>query len=370
MKIKINRGQLLKGLQTVQGVAQERTTLPIISNTLIEAGGDSLRFTATDLDVTIACSVEASVQNQGRTTLPIKKLVAIIKELTGEIVEMEVDDKDVASVICGRSRYHLNGLTAGDFPTPPQRDKVKVFSLEQGILKQALGRTRFAQSTEATRFVLNGILFVLSKDSATFVSADGRRLALASEECSVNKGGDGEFILPTKAVNELDRLIDAGEGVVKCSYTEQYAQFIVVDDGKSTVEIISKLVEGSFPNYKQIIPSKFNESVPIVRLDFLGSLRRADVMTTDKAASVKLAFSKNLLTITSNTASVGDATEELDLKYKGKDTAIAFNPKYLIDALSALNDEVVFFEFIDELSPAAVKLNGPFIYILSPMRLA
>lgn len=370
MKIKIERSQLLQGIQTVQGTAQDRTTLPIISNALLEADGKLLRLTTTDLDVTTTCSVEAEVKEPGQTTLPMRKLVAIAKEMASEAIEIEVDSKQVAELVCGRSRYHVNGLPASDFPPTPRLKSAKTFTIGRDALKQAIGRTSFAQSQEASRFVLNGILFVESNDSMVLVASDGRRLVVASEDFSSKGKNAGEFILPTKAVNELTRLVGSGEGTVTCSYNDQYASFEIESEGESQKQIISKQIEGVFPNYKQIIPAKFKEKVTMARAELLAALRRVDIMTTEKAASVKMEFKRNLLTVSTNSTEIGDASEEVDIKYGGAEAVVAFNPKYLIEALSALTEEVVFFEFIDELSPAAIKINGPFICVVSPMRAA
>jgi DNA polymerase-3 subunit beta len=203
----------------------------------------------------------------------------------------------------------------------------------------------------------------------TMVATDGRRLALADEEADISEKSSGEFIVPAKAVTELNRLLqEKGEAEIKLG--ENQASFQLKDEKGFSVLLITKLIEGNYPNYKQVIPTETKERIPLVREEFLQALRRAEIMTSEKANSVKMTFGKNSLSITANTPEVGEARESLAVNYKGKEMAIAFNPRYLIDALSALTEDEVFFELIDELSPGVLKINGPFLYVVMPMRLS
>jgi DNA polymerase-3 subunit beta len=230
-------------------------------------------------------------------------------------------------------------------------------------------KTAFAVSTDESRYVLNGIFFSLKDNKMTMVATDGRRLALADEEADISEKSSGEFIVPAKAVTELNRLMqEKGEAEIK--FGENQASFALKDEKGFSVLLITKLIEGNYPNYKQVIPTETKERIPLVREEFLQALRRAEIMTSEKANSVKLAFGKNNLSITANTPEVGEARESLAVNYKGKEMAIAFNPRYLIDALGALSEDEVFFELIDELSPGVLKINGPFLYVVMPMRLS
>jgi DNA polymerase-3 subunit beta len=216
---------------------------------------------------------------------------------------------------------------------------------------------------------LNGIFVILKEHKMTMVATDGRRLALVDEEVDIAEKSEGEFIIPAKAVNELNRLLqDKGEIVIKLG--ENQASFALKDEKGFSVLVVTKLIEGNYPNYRQVIPSEVKERVPLAREEFLHALRRAEIMTSEKANSVKLAFGKNNLAITANSPEVGEARESLAVNYKGKEVAIAFNPKYLIDPLNALTEDEVFFELIDELSPGVLKINGPFLYVVMPMRLS
>jgi len=369
MNLTIAKEQILNGLQAVQNVVSTRTTLPILSNVLMRTEGEKLEFTATDLDVTVACTVEAKVKKGGAATVPVKKLFGIVRELNGNEMDIEIDDKNICTIRCGSSFYRIHGLAAEEFPPLPKFKDDKKVTLSQETVQAMLRKTSFAISTDESRYVLNGIFISLKEHKMTVVATDGRRLALVDEEVDIAEKSEGEFIIPAKAVNELNRLLqEKGEIMVK--FGENQASFALKDEKGLSVLVVTKLIEGNYPNYRQVIPAEVKERVPLAREEFLHALRRAEIMTSEKANSVKLAFGKNNLAITANSPEVGEARESLAVNYKGKEVAIAFNPKYLIDPLNALTEDEVFFELTDELSPGVLKINGPFLYVVMPMRLS
>ncbi|MGD1083624.1 MAG: DNA polymerase III subunit beta [Verrucomicrobiota bacterium] len=369
MNLSIAKDQLLHGLQTVQNVVSTRTTLPILSNVLMRAEENKLEFTATDLDVTISCGVVASVKKKGATTIPVKRFFGIVRELASPEIELEVDDKNACSVRAGASFYKIHGLSADEFPPIQKFKEDKKIVLPQEKMKSMLRKTSFAISNDESRYVLNGIYILLKEHKMTMVATDGRRLALVDEEVDIPETSQGEFIVPTKAVNEMTRLLGEKDDV-EMKFSENQVSLNLKDEKGNAAVIISKLVEGNYPNYKQVIPSETKERVALPREEFLGALRRAQIMTSDKANSVKLSIGRNNLAITANSPDVGEARETLAINYKGKDLQIAFNPAYLIDPLSVLTEEEVYLELIDELSPGVLKINGPFLYVVMPMRLS
>src|SRR5262245_12429386 len=369
MNLTISKEQIIAGLQAVQNIVSTRTTLPILSNVLLRAEGEKLELTATDLDVTITCAVEAKVKKPGASTVPVKKLFGIVRELTNTEIDLQVDEKHVCSIQSGSSYYKIHGLSADEFPPPPRFKDDKKVVLPQETVKAMMRKTSFAISTDESRYVLNGIYISLKDHKMTMVATDGRRLALVDEEVDVSEASQGEFIVPAKAVGELNRLlVDKGE--IEIKYAENQASFNLKDDKGSSVLIVTKLIEGNYPNYRQVIPAETKERIPLVREEFLHALRRAEIMTSEKSNSVKLNFGKNRLEITANSPEVGEAKETLAVNYKGPEMAIAFNPKYMIDPLNALANDEVFLELIDELSPGVLKINGPFLYVVMPMRLS
>ncbi len=368
MNLTISKEQIINGLQAVQNVVSSRTTLPILSNVLLRAEGERLELTATDLDVTISCGVDAKIKKTGASTVPVKKLFGIVRELTNADIDLEVDEKNVCSIRSGSSFYKINGLSADEFPPLTKFKEDKKVVLPQETVKAMMRKTSFAISTDEARYVLNGIFISLKDHKMTMVATDGRRLALVDEEVDVSEKSHGEFIVPAKTVAELNRLLqDRGELEVR--YAENQASFTLKDEKGSAILIITKLIEGNYPNYRQVIPAQTKERVPLLREEFLHALRRAEIMTSEKSNSVKLSFGKNKLEITANSPEVGEAKETMAVNYKGPDLAIAFNPKYMIDPLNALTNDEVFVELIDELSPGVLKINGPFLYVVMPMRL-
>jgi DNA polymerase III subunit beta len=369
MKLSITKEQIMDGLQAVQNVVSTRTTLPILSNVLLRADEGRLNLTATDLDVTISCTVQAQVEKPGATTLPVKRFFGIVRELGSLEVDLNVDERNTTAIRSGASFYKLNGLAAEEFPPLPAFAEKKRIVLPQEKLKSMLRKTSFAISTDETRFVLNGIFFSLKEHKITMVATDGRRLALVDEEVDIPSEGQGEFIVPTKAINELNRLLGT-KGEVEIKYSDNQVAFSLQDEKGLSILIISKLVEGNYPNYRQVIPGECKERITLGREELLQALRRAEIMTSEKSNSVKLSFSKNNLAITANTPEIGEVRESIAINYKGPDLAIAFNPVYMMDPLKALESDEVYVELIDELSPGVLKINGPFLYVLMPMRMS
>ncbi len=369
MNITIQKDHLINGLQAVQNVVSTRTTLPILSNVLLNAKDDKLELTATDLDVTVSCSVEAKVKKAGATTIPVKRLFGIVRELQNSEIDIETDDKNFTSIRAAASFYKINGLGADEFPPMPKFKEDKKVTLPQETVKGMMKKTSFAISTDESRYVLNGIFISLKDHKMTMVATDGRRLALVDEEVDIAEKSSGEFIVPAKAVNELNRLFQ-DKGEVEIRYTDNQAAFNLKDEKGNAILVITKLIEGNYPNYRQVIPGETKERIALARDEFLHALRRAELMTSDKSNSVKLTFGKNNLVITANSPEVGEAKESIAINYKGKEMAIAFNPRYMIDPLTALPNDEVYLELIDELSPGVLKINGPFLYVVMPMRLS
>lgn len=369
MNLTISKDQILNGLQATQNVVSTRTTLPVLSNVLLRAEGNRLELTATDLDVTVSATVEATVKSPGATTVPAKKLFGIVRELGAPEIEMEVDDKNVTSLRSGPSFFKIRGLGAEEFPPLPRLKDEKKVVLPQEKIRAMLRKTSFAISSDETRYVLNGIFFSLKDHKMGMVATDGRRLALVEEEVDISEKSQGEFIVPAKAVNELNRLL-TDKGDIEASFGENQASFTLKDEKGLSVVLVTKLIEGNYPNYRQVIPGETKERIPLGRDEFMHALRRAELMTSEKQNSVKLTFGKNNLSITANSPDVGEARESMAINYKGKEMAIAFNPGYLIDPLNALTNDEVYLELIDELSPGVLKINGNFLYVVMPMRLS
>jgi DNA polymerase-3 subunit beta len=364
MKFSVAKEKLLEGLQQVQNVVSTRTTLPILSNVLLQAHGDEIHLTTTDLDVGVRGSCEADVEKEGATTLPARRLFNIVRELPASEIQVDVNGKNAASIRSGQSFFKILGLPEEEFPPLPKFEDAKVVTIRQKDLRDGLRKTSYAISTDETRYVLNGVLFSFKENKLTLVATDGRRLAMVEIELEFPRSHEADLIVPTKAVTELQRLL-ADDGEIKVSMGSGQIAF----DLNKTL-LVSKLIEGNYPNYRQVIPSEAKERIKLERETFLNSLRRVSLLTSDKSHSVKLNFGKNNIDITATTPEVGEAKESIAVAYKGRDFSIAFNPEFLMAPLRALTEDEVFLDLIDEMSPGVLKIQTPFLYVLMPMRIS
>jgi len=364
MKFSVSKEKLLAGLQTVQNVVSTRTTLPILSNVLLHAADGQLRLTTTDLDVGVSGVIDAQIEKPGATTLPARRLANIVRELPAAEVQIEIDAKNVASIRCGQSFFKILGLPEEEFPPLPKFEGAKTFTIHQKALRDALKKTSYAISTDETRYVLNGILFSFKENKLTMVATDGRRLALVDLEVEFPRSQEVEIIVPTKCVTELGRLL-GDEGDVKMSVGENQIAFEI---GGSL--LVSKLIEGNYPNYRQVIPGEAKERITLERETFLNAVHRVSLLSSEKSNSVKLVFTKNNIEIAANTPDIGEARESLAVAYKGREFSIAFNPEFLQAPLRALPNDEIFLDLIDEMSPGVIKIQTPFLYVLMPMRIS
>jgi DNA polymerase-3 subunit beta len=363
MKFSVSKDKLLEGLSIVQNVVSTRTTLPILSNVLLQASEGAVRLTTTDLDVGVRGSVEAQVERSGATTLPARRLFSIVRELPAAEIYVDVDSKNLASIRSGPSYFKILGLPEEEFPPLPRFDDAEIFSIAQKDLKDGLKKTSYAISTDETRYVLNGTLFSFKDNKLTLVATDGRRLALVDLELEFPRSQEIDIIVPTKAVMELQRLVK-DEGDVKVSIGENQIAFEI-----NQTLLVSKLIEGNYPNYRQVIPSEAKERVTLERETLLNAVRRVALLASEKSNSVKLSFSKGNIDIVATTPDVGEARESLAVMYKGREFSIAFNPEFLMAPLRNLSTDEVYLDLIDEMSPGVIKIAGPFLYVLMPMRL-
>jgi len=362
MKFTVSKEALLDGLQKVQHVVSSRTTLPILSNVLLVAADGRLRLTTTDLDVGITGVVPANVSRDGATTLPAKRLVNIIRELPASEVEISVDAKNIASIQCGPSFFKIIGLSQDDFPPLPDFQGAKEFRIPQALLRDGLKKTGYAISTDETRYVLNGIFTSFRDGKLTLVATDGRRLAMVENDLEYPASQETDVIVPTKAVQELQRLLGQ-EGEVLVSLSDNQISFAV---GESL--LVSKLIEGNYPNYRQVIPGDSNERVELPREATLETVRRVSLLSSDKSNSVKLVFTANQVEVTANSPDVGEARETMEVVYGGREMQIAFNPEFLKAPLQNLEEETVYLDLIDEMSPGVVRIDSSFLYVIMPMR--
>ena len=374
MKVKINQDHFSNGLQQVLNVVASRSTMPILSNVLIEAEEEHISLTTTNLDLGIRCRIKADISETGSITLPVRKLATIVKELPVNEVFLETNKSNQAKITSGGSLFKIMGIGSEEFPPLPTFENRKVFELAQDEIVNMLKSVSYAQSTDENRYILNGVYFNFADEKLTLVATDGRRLGLTGLELEVSEENAGSLILPAKTVAELERLMGKGEKV-NIAFNDRQAAFeIGLDEAGDSglvdhLYLVSKIVEGNYPNYRQVIPKETEHRVKIERELMLECVHRAALVTSDKSNSVKIKISKNLLEISGQSTEYGESHESMAIAYDGPEVQVAFNPQFLMEPLKALTKDEVFFEFKDELSPGLFKTLDNFICVIMPLRL-
>ena len=374
MKFKINRDHFSNGLAQVLNVVGSKATMPILSNVLIEADKDHISLATTNLDLGIRCKIKAEVKEAGAITLPVKRLATIVRELPNIDVSVETTPSHQAKITSGGSAFKIMGMGKEEFPPMPEFADEKAVALEQEELATMLKSVSYAQSSDETRYILNGVYFSFKDDKLTLVATDGRRLALTSKELASPESA-GSIILPAKTVNELVRLLDKGTKV-RLAVTEKRSAFQIGTDKVGdnglieNIYLFSKVVDGNYPNYNQVVPKETHQRIKLERELFLQCVHRAALVTSEKSNSVKLKLSGNLLEITASSPDFGDAHESMAIEYSGPELQVAFNPQFVMDPLRALNKDQIFFELKDEVSPGVFKTLENFLCVIMPVRLS
>lgn len=362
MKIKVNKDELLTGIQIVSNIVSTKATLPILSNMLVEAKDGILKMNATDLDIGISCELPVHTLEQGAITIPAKKFSDIVRELpAGEVViyARKNNQVEIEGVNC---RFKLNGLPKEEFPKFPEfKDKDAVL-IKQTDLKEMIRLTSFAVSYEESRYVLNGILLEISGNVARMVATDGRRLAKMEKKLIHSSAKDMSVIIPIKAIAEINRnLKEVGE----CSIIFGANQVLFNIDG---ILIATRIIEGEFPNYKQVIPKEIAAKVKIKTADQLAAIRRANLLSTPDFQAVKFEVFKDKLVISKSTPDVGEHREEVDIEYGQQELMVGFNPQFFIDVLKQIQSEKIELEFLGPDKPCVLRQDD-YLYLALPMRL-
>jgi DNA polymerase-3 subunit beta len=371
MKLTIERAALLKGLAHVQSVVERRNTIPILANVLLEAQKGKVGLTATDMDLAIVESTPAEVAKTGTATVQAHTLYDIVRKLPeGAQVGLEsLGDKGQVSLRAGRSSFALAALPADDFPRMTGGELPHQFELDAGALKTLIDKTRFAISTEETRYYLNGIYLHAAQSGGRkvlrAVATDGHRLARVEMELPEGAGAIPGVILPRKAVIELHKLVSETPGTVKVALSETRVRFALGD-----VLLTSKLIDGTFPDYERVIPAGNDKVMEVTRSEFQQAVDRVATISTDKSRAVKLSLAKNALTLTASSPDAGNAEEEIEAKYGGAPLEIGFNARYLLDIAEQIEGEGARFRMADAASPTLVDdpADAAALYVLMPMR--
>jgi DNA polymerase-3 subunit beta len=370
MKFTIERAALLKSLGHVQSVVERRNTIPILSNVRIEAGEGRLSLNATDMDLDIVDQITADVSQPGATTAPALTLYEIVRKLPeGSQVEFESDGEGQLTIKSGRSRFTLTCLPTDDFPVMTGGEMGHTFSLPAAEIRGLVDRTRFAISTEETRYYLNGIyLHAAERDGAKVlraVATDGHRLASVEGPLPASAEGMPGVIVPRKAVGELRKLIEDSVDEVAVELSETKIRFTF--DG---VILTSKLIDGTFPDYERVIPAGNDKEMIVNCKTFAEAVDRVSAISSEKSRAIKLALSDGMLVLSASSPESGTATEELEVDYQGEAMEIGFNSRYLLDITHQIEGDNALFTLADAASPTILSETDDTsaLYVLMPMR--
>ncbi|MCM8775866.1 MAG: DNA polymerase III subunit beta [Candidatus Omnitrophica bacterium] len=365
MEIKVQRNTFLKAITLVGGVTSAKSnTIPILGNILIETEtGGNLKVIGTDLEIGISTSIPVDIIKDGSITIPSKKILEIVREIPEGEIEILVTKNNAVNIKSRKVYFKILGLAKDDYPKIPDLSPINTIEIQQSVLKNALPLTSFAVSTDETRYVLNGILMVVKGNQIRFVATDGRRMALVRQTIENKEKKDIEIIIPAKAIHELLKIAE-WDGMVKISPVQNQVVFNFGD-----TRLVSRLIEGNFPNYEQVIPKVEKTVSNIQREDFLQALRRTALLTSTDAPALKLDFLEGKILISARSPNLGEAKEELDAEVKGDELTIGFNPNYLIDALKNLDVSQVSFALSEPDKPGLLRAGEDYLYVIMPMQL-
>lgn len=370
MKISVERAALIPALSVVGGVVERRQTLPILGNLLIDAEGDQIRLKGTDLEIEISSVVNAKIHEPGSTTLPARKLIDIVRSLPDQgVVELRTEG-DRASLVCERSRFVLSTLSATDFPAMESPAAEICLTLDRDVLRRLLEKTSFAMAHQDVRYYLNGVLLEFGPQRMTAVATDGHRLSKVNGQVyKVETTPDFEsrqVIIPAKTVTELKRLLSTASEDVRLGVSERTLRV----DLANTV-VVSKLVEGQYPDYNRVIPAGLERRATIDREGLRAALQRTAILSNEKYKGVRVTFDEGRLLLETNNPEKELAEDELEIEYSGEKVSVGFNVAYVLDVLSAVDAPLVDVEFGNAESSAVWHGKGSAdeVFVIMPMRL-
>ena len=370
MEFTVNKNDLVRELNLSQGVVEKKTTIPILSNVLLEANGDKVTLTATDLELGIRCSCPAKVTRSGASTIPARRLLDYVRLLPDSDIQVKVGDNQWASLVCGRSRTRMAGMSRESFPELPVMPEM-LADIPAAVLTGMIQRTIFAISAEESRFTLNGALLILSEQSVTMVATDGHRLSMVQNNAAVPLvSGTYRALLPRKAMAELLKLAaePAPDAVIHFSGDDNHLFFQLGDR-----LLISRRLTGNFPDFERVLPKEHTYSVALRRDEMRSAIERVSQFSDERSRAIRLQVNPGEFKIFSSHSEAGESEETLPVEYGGPTVEIGFNAQYLLEFLRAINETEVAFQFRDahsagEMRPGA-GTEGNYRYVIMPMRI-
>jgi DNA polymerase-3 subunit beta len=370
MEFSVSKSAMLNELSTTQGVVERKTTIPILSNLLIEAKGNRLTITATDLELSIRTSCEAKIKKEGAGTIPAKKLIELVRLLPEGEIKFKLLENHWVEVVSDKKKYKLVGMAKENFPALPVMPHVLV-KIPAAILESLIGKTKFAISMEESRYTLNGGLLILKPDTLAMVATDGHRLALAeTDQKLAGLNGEVKVLIPKKAMDEVEKLASTAGSDAHVDFAKDESHLFFQVGHRL---LISRILTGQFPNYEAVLPRDNNKSVVLDRTELSDAVRRVSQLADQRSHAVKLAVSQEGIEISASSPEYGEAKENIEKEYKGDPISIGFNSSYMLDFLAAAADGPVSIELKDEQSAGQMRPLADesyrYRYIIMPMRI-
>jgi DNA polymerase III subunit beta len=374
MKVTIQRAELLAGLQRVQGVVEKRNTMPVLANILLETKKGQLTLFGTDLEIGVKDTHPADVSEEGGITVSARKLFEITRELPDGPIQLTTTDKNWMQIQAGKSEFRLAGLLPQEFPAIPAVEAERLIPMNRKTLQELIRKTVFAVGDNDARYILNGMLMSVQakdkKQQIRLVGTDGHRLAVIERDLPNGKpGGDGAkeatAIIPKKAALEIRKLLDETEEEPELGIGRNQLVF-----RRGQVLLFARLMEGTYPNYQQVIPKDNEKKISVNRHLLEGALRRVSLMAKEKTSAVRMSLESGAMVLASSNPEMGDAREAVPMDYSGETVVTGFNARYLLDALGAIEGDQVLFEFKEAVSPCLIRQEGDkdYLCVVMPMR--
>lgn len=368
MKIYASKDVLTYGVQAVIRAVSNKNPIPILSGILLSAAGGQLTFSATDLELGIECKVPVNIEEEGNVVLPAKYLNDIFRRLPDVQICIQVDKNNYNTTMqYGSNQFNLLGIAAEDFPLLPTIDSTSTLEIKQDVFKSMIKQVSFASSADDNRPIFTGVLMEIKDGNIKLIATDTHRLAFREGKSNMLNGDvDTSVIVPSKALAELNKLMTGETENLKLSLSDNQISFELPG-----IRIVSRLIEGQFPNYKQVIPQGCKTKIKVNNKDFLEATERASLLAKDGSNVIKLVVSSDTMIITSNNPEVGKIEEQLPIEVEGEETQIAFNSRYLIDVFKVMDSEAIFLELTGSLSPGIIKPvhDNHYLYLILPIRI-
>jgi DNA polymerase-3 subunit beta len=370
MKLTIKKEEILKGLQRIQGVVEKKNTMPILSNMLLIADNSGVEIIATDLEIGLRGRYAAAVEKPGAVTVSAKKMYEIVRELPADDIQIKVEDNNWVKIQTGHSQFKLVGLPRDEYPALPDVAEEGMIVIAGDTLRDMIKKTLYAVGENDARYVLNGLFVHMTQAKGglniRMVGTDGHRLSMVDRLVEA-KHKEESIIIPKKAMVELRRLLeeDTPNAELRLGFSKNHALF-----KRDGLIMVSKLIDGNYPNYLQVVPTKNTKKVTVSKDVFTHAVKRVSILSKEKTNAVKLQLELGRLILSTNNPEVGEASEELVVDYKGEAMSIGFNSRYLMDVLLAMDRETISLELNDALSPCLITEEGDDNYkcVVMPMR--